>query len=1321
MKILSHIFNKNTAKIAFALFAVASIAAPQLSFATGQAAFSSNGMFLVGDHKDAGSQNWQTQLTNMVPGDQVAFKFTFLNISSVTAIDAKSSFSATSNGNSIHVVGTIWAQNAPQVSQSVDIYAAPGYTISLSQLNANFGGVGDVLPGSSNIEYYATGLYTITGQAQQQQPTVSLQTNKTQVNAGESVTLSWTSTNATTCSATAGAGFSTGGATSGSDVSGPLYNTTTFAISCTGPGGSTQDQKTVTVNASQQPTATLTANASQVYSGGAVVLTWSSTNATTCQATNGSGFYTGGATSGSDASDRLYTTQTFTVVCTGPGGSAQASKTVMVVQQQQQPTASLQANKTQVTQGENVMLSWTSTNTTSCYATNGAGFSTNNATSGSDYSSALYTTTTFSIRCDGAGGTATDSVTVYVNATPAQQPTASLQASKTQVNQGESVTLSWSSTNATSCQATSGPGFSTNSATSGSDQSDSLSSSTTFSIRCDGAGGSANATVSVYVGTPQGNAPAVQTSPATNIGQTDATFNGQVNPNGLSTSYWFEYGTSQTLGYTTALQSVGSGTSFITVAKSIASLSTNTTYYFRVVAQNSQGTTQGSILSFTTSAGGGGSGSAPTALTNPATNISQTSATFNGQINPNNAQASYWFEYGTSQSLGYTTAAQSAGAGSSQINVQAGVSSLSANTTYYFRSVAQNAYGIARGTILSFTTDNSGGGGGESAPTALTNPASNISQNSATLNGQVNPNGLATSYWFEYGTSQSLGNTSSMQSVGSGTSFVNVAASASSLSSNKTYYFRVVAQNSQGTTQGSTLSFTTNDSGGGGSGSAPYANTNAATNISQNSATLNGQVNPNGSQTSYWFEYGTSQSLGNSTAFQSVGSGSGSVNVSASTYNISQNQTYYFRVVAQNQYGISYGSTLSFYSGSGGGGGDAPFVQTNPATNITASAATLNGYVTPNYNGSTYGWFEYGTNQNYLSYTTNSRYVGSGSYSQNISEQIYSLNSGVTYYFRAVARNDSGTNYGQTLSFYSGGSSGSGQQPLVTTQAASAIGQNSALLNGTINPNNSLATAWFEYGPTASLGSRTIAQPMGSGNYTQNFASAISGLLSNTTYYFRAAAQNSYGTAYGSTLSFTTSGQIYIPPTIVNPPVIIETGGDGLSCVVLVPALNVSALVEGQEFVFTITYRNGCSYNLNNAFLKVILPTEVEYLSTNYPFFNRDANGISYNLGALAPGYQSAISIQGRVSGTVQVGDTLIFSAVLNYTDNNEKFQSLSAYLTAVVANTRTLSASIFDAVRNLIGNWLFDLLLLIAIIFLIWWIFFKRDPEVERVDVLKE
>ena len=59
-------------------------------------------------------------------------------------------------------------------------------------------------------------------------------------------------------------------------------------------------------------------------------------------------------------------------------------------------------------------------------------------------------------------------------------------------------------------------------------------------------------------------------------------------------------------------------------------------------------------------------------------------------------------------------------------------------------------------------------------------------------------------------------------------------------------------------------------------------------------------------------------------------------------------------------------------------------------------------------------------------------------------------------------------------------------------------------------------------------------------------------------------------------------------------------------------------LSGGQEFTYTVTYRNGCNYNISNAFLKIILPTEVEFIATNYPFFNRDANGISYNLGAVA-------------------------------------------------------------------------------------------------------
>ena len=153
------------------------------------------------------------------------------------------------------------------------------------------------------------------------------------------------------------------------------------------------------------------------------------------------------------------------------------------------------------------------------------------------------------------------------------------------------------------------------------------------------------------------------------------------------------------------------------------------------------------------------------------------------------------------------------------------------------------------------------------APTVTTNSATNISQNSATLNGTANPNGLATNVWFEYGTTQSLGSTAGFQSIGNGTSQVNITNTLSNLQNNTTYYFRAVAQNSAGTTQGSILSFTTS---GGQQGQAPIVNTLSATNISQSGATLNGTVNPNNSNTTVWFEYGTTQSLGSTIGNQTI-------------------------------------------------------------------------------------------------------------------------------------------------------------------------------------------------------------------------------------------------------------------------------------------------------------------------------------------------------------------------------------------------------------------------------------------------------------------
>ncbi|MGD9732942.1 MAG: DUF1566 domain-containing protein [Desulfamplus sp.] len=98
------------------------------------------------------------------------------------------------------------------------------------------------------------------------------------------------------------------------------------------------------------------------------------------------------------------------------------------------------------------------------------------------------------------------------------------------------------------------------------------------------------------------NKPTATTSPATSITSNFATFNGTINPNGLSTSCYFEYGTTTSYGSKTTSQIAGSGSTDSSVKADITGLTYSTTYHFRLVATNSVGTTNGSDMTFTTAA-----------------------------------------------------------------------------------------------------------------------------------------------------------------------------------------------------------------------------------------------------------------------------------------------------------------------------------------------------------------------------------------------------------------------------------------------------------------------------------------------------------------------------------------------------------------------------------------------------------------------------------------------------------------------------------------------------------------------------------------------
>jgi hypothetical protein len=159
-------------------------------------------------------------------------------------------------------------------------------------------------------------------------PTLTLTANPTSITSGNSSTLSWSSTGATSCSASGA--WSGSKPTSGSQSTGTLASSKTYALTCTGTGGSVSRSATVNVSASvPAPTVTLSASPTSVASGGSSSLTWSSSDANSCTA---SGAWSGSRpTSGSASTGSLTAaSNTFTLTCTGGGGTASRSASVTV-------------------------------------------------------------------------------------------------------------------------------------------------------------------------------------------------------------------------------------------------------------------------------------------------------------------------------------------------------------------------------------------------------------------------------------------------------------------------------------------------------------------------------------------------------------------------------------------------------------------------------------------------------------------------------------------------------------------------------------------------------------------------------------------------------------------------------------------------------------------------------------------------------------------------------------------------------------------------------------------------------------------------------
>ncbi len=188
----------------------------------------------------------------------------------------------------------------------------------------------------------------------------------------------------------------------------------------------------------------------------------------------------------------------------------------------------------------------------------------------------------------------------------------------------------------------------------------------------------------------------------------------------------------------------------------------------------------------------------------------------------------------------------------------------------------------------------------------------------------------------------------------------------------------------------------------------PFVLTLAATNLTTTGAALQGSVNSEGYATTARFEWGATTNYGTTTIATNAGSGTNTVAFSTNITSLASFQTYHFRAVANNSYGVSYGVDQSLWLG-------PPLVTTLPATDLTTNAATVNGSVIPS-GPSAQAWFQWGLTTNYGSNTPPVA-LGSSGGPLAVTNRVQPLLSGYTYHYRSVATNSFGMALGGDLTF----------------------------------------------------------------------------------------------------------------------------------------------------------------------------------------------------------------------------------------------------------------------------------------------------------------